>query len=332
MNQIKTLMLAVACMAGGSAVQAQEVARTVVVEHFTNTYCSVCASRNPGFYANLWAQPGILHIAYHPSAPYPSCTLNQHNVTENNDRTNYYGVYGSTPRLVIQGDVVAASANYSDAAIFAAASGQTSPFAMSVSVSAAGSDSVRIMVTVKKVAASSLTSVSLYGALVEDTLFFSAPNGELRSYDVFRKSLWSSGLFGITLPAGVGDSVVFTQKHKLHGDWIAGAMYAMAMMQDGSKDILQAARSGTLPALAGMPVMAAATQPTIKPNPAAGYITLTGVPAYPCRITIFDVTGRRHRDAVVERPGTNIPISDLPAGNYLLYIDRSAVALPFTRN
>ena len=95
-----------------------QVPKKVIVEHFTNTVCSVCASKNPGFYTNLKNQQGVIHLAVHPSSPYTSCILSKHNVSENDARTNYYGVYGATPRLAIQGVVIASNANYSSAAIF----------------------------------------------------------------------------------------------------------------------------------------------------------------------------------------------------------------------
>ncbi len=53
--------------------------QSVLVEHFTNTLCSICASRNPGFYQNLQSQQDVLHIAYHPSSPYAACVLNKQN-------------------------------------------------------------------------------------------------------------------------------------------------------------------------------------------------------------------------------------------------------------
>tara|TARA_B110000285_G_C15096412_1_gene602244 strand:+ start:1583 stop:1825 length:243 start_codon:yes stop_codon:yes gene_type:complete len=78
------------------------VVKKVLVEHFTYTRCSVCASRNTGFITNLNAQSDVVHISYHPSSPYSNCQFNQYNLQENDDRTKYYGVFGSTPRLVIQ--------------------------------------------------------------------------------------------------------------------------------------------------------------------------------------------------------------------------------------
>jgi hypothetical protein len=34
-----------------------QVTKKIIVEHFTNTKCSVCASRNPGFHTNLNVNP-----------------------------------------------------------------------------------------------------------------------------------------------------------------------------------------------------------------------------------------------------------------------------------
>ena len=36
-----------------------QVERTVIVEHFTNTRCGICAFRNPAFYENLNNQENV---------------------------------------------------------------------------------------------------------------------------------------------------------------------------------------------------------------------------------------------------------------------------------
>jgi hypothetical protein len=56
-----------------------QVAKKTIVEHFTNTKCSICASRNPGFHTNLNANPAIQSISIHPSSPYSTCFLSQQN-------------------------------------------------------------------------------------------------------------------------------------------------------------------------------------------------------------------------------------------------------------
>ncbi len=64
----------------------------VVVEHFTNTRCGICASRNPAFKENVANHPKVLSITIHPSRPYSSCELHKHNPGDNDSRTNYYDI------------------------------------------------------------------------------------------------------------------------------------------------------------------------------------------------------------------------------------------------
>lgn len=70
MKKLSVLVL----LLSGLTVFAQQVPKKVLVAHFTNTRCSVCASRNPGFFNNLDNQNNgdLIHIAYHPSRPYNS--------------------------------------------------------------------------------------------------------------------------------------------------------------------------------------------------------------------------------------------------------------------
>ena len=145
-----------------------QVPQKAVVEHFTNTNCGVCSSRNPGFYTNLNAQPNVLHLAVHPSAPYASCLLYQQNTVANNARTNYYGVFGSTPRLVINGNVISSSANYSSPAIFTPYLGLTSPASIRIVQEKFATDSIRSTIIVKTEAVNTLGALSLFVALAED--------------------------------------------------------------------------------------------------------------------------------------------------------------------
>ena len=95
MKYIFTLLFATTIMFSSYS----QVEKTVVVEHFTNTKCGICASKNPAFYDVLNDYPNVLHIAYHPSSPYSTCAFSMHNHAENDARANYYGVYGPTPQF-----------------------------------------------------------------------------------------------------------------------------------------------------------------------------------------------------------------------------------------
>ncbi len=170
-----------------------------VVEHFTNTKCGICTNRNPGFYSNLNSTSGVLHLSIHPSAPYATCALSQQNTVDNNAHTNYYGVYGSTPRLVINGDVISTSANYSASSLFTPYLGLTSSFSLKSSQTLVGTDSVRSTIVIKKAAASTTTTASLFIDLAEDTVFFNGGNGEVTHYNVLRKSPSTASGITVTL-------------------------------------------------------------------------------------------------------------------------------------
>lgn len=294
-----------------------QVTKNVIVEHFTNTYCSICASRNPGFYANRVQFPQVIHITYHPSAPYAACPLNQHNKPENDARTNYYGIYGATPRLVIQGKVLASSVNYNDASIFQSELGQTTAFDVSTTVSPSGGNSIVVIVKVKKVAASTLSSLQLYAALAEDTLFFNAANGETKHYDVFRKSVWGAPM-NIAALVNIGDSVVYTQTLTLNTIWNANRIYAIAMLQDQNKEIVQVAKSLNLK---GATTIVSASQTTgvvIYPNPTKGIITIN-VKA-PATIRVNNTVGKTVKNMKQYNASVGYDFSHLPAGIYSVEI------------
>jgi hypothetical protein len=290
-----------------------QAVKKVIAEHFTNTYCSVCASRNPGFYNNLWKYPQVLHIAYHPSSPYIACPLSQHNKPENDDRTNFYGVYGSTPRIVIQGSVIPSSANYTDTNLFVSQLGQTTPFEVKVSLEQVSVTTLAVKAVVKKVAASTLTALDIYGALTEDTLFFTASNGETKHYDVFRKAVWGSNPISIAVPAAVGDSTVSTQTITINSEWSLSRLHATVILQDAAKAVVQAERSGNVGGNLGMPM---ATQTiSLYPNPAKNALFLTGVQGKYTNAIITNISGK----ALLNLPAADtINISSLSSGLYFL--------------
>ena len=207
-----------------------QVEKKVLVEHFTNTYCSICASRNPGLYTNLNNNPDVLHIAIHPSKPYRVCELYLHNTVENDERTNFYGVLGSTPRIVIQGDVVSGGTNYSSSNIFNGYKEQTSSFSVNVTTVISDDDSLVAKIRIRAEEANTIQSLNLYAPAVEDTIFFDAPNGEKEHFDVLRKVIINRSISN--LPQTKGDSIVLYARVEKHSEWDKNQMYVMAILQD----------------------------------------------------------------------------------------------------
>jgi len=269
-----------------------QVPKTVVVEHFTNTRCSICASRNPGFYNNLENHPDIIHIAYHPSSPYSTCVLNNHNVSENDDRTKYYNIYGSTPKFTIQGDNIPSSQNVSNPSLFTPYTGQTSPMSISMTHEKFGSDSMQVRVVIKTEATHSLSNSRLFVALVEDTIAYVAPNGENFHYDVFRKALTNIEGDALTLPANVGDSLIFEFSSGNNIDWIFKRMYALAILQDGgTKEVIQSSKTNSEPT--GSPVGIAESileNIGISPNPAQDVLNIKSEVSID-KVTFYSLTG-----------------------------------------
>ena len=188
--------------------------RQIVIEHFTNTKCSICASRNPGFYAVLANYPQVIHIAYHPSAPYSQCYFSLQNPTENDGRTNFYNTYGSTPDYFLNGKQLPAANPAMNNTTLDTVLNQFSPVEVIATEEVIGTDSVKVRVVVKTTGATSLSTIKLFVAVAENPINYTGSNGESVHHDVFRKALTDivGNLFA--LPA-LNDSVVYEFGYKI---------------------------------------------------------------------------------------------------------------------
>jgi hypothetical protein len=296
-----------------------QVPQKVVVEHFTNTVCSVCASRNPGFYTNLNNQTDVLHVAIHPSAPYASCVLNQQNKVENDARTRYYGIYGSTPRFVIQGNVVPSSTNINVQALFDPYLLLTSPLTIRVAISESSATELMATIVVKTVATHSLGSLLLTASAVEETLNYVSPNGEQVQHDVFRKSFFDVLGKSFMAPVSIGDSLIFTATVSKKNEWAFNQLYALVMVQDStSKNVIQAERSPLLVTTTGL----SEAQPGIGrlyPNPVQTQLFIKLNQPIITQVQLFDITGNKVMQQLIHN-NSSIDISALPNGLYLVVL------------
>ena len=104
MKKLYLLLFAILTICGISEAQSS-AKRYILVEHFTNSRCSVCASRNPDLFAVIDDYPDdVHHISYHPPIPYLDCIFYQANPEGNSDRAGYYGVNG-TPVAYMLGEL-----------------------------------------------------------------------------------------------------------------------------------------------------------------------------------------------------------------------------------
>lgn len=302
-----------------------QVERTIVVEHFTNSRCGICANRNPAFYTNLDNHPGILHLSVHPSAPYSNCVLHQHNPSENDARTNYYNVYGGTPRLVIQGDVISAGANYGAATLFDPFEDQMSDVSISIYQTKAD-NLLSTDVVIKAVADNDYGSAHLLLAAVEELVEYNAPNGENEHRDVFRKTLdgGAQGL-AVDIPAVAGDSIVISASTMADSEWVFEEMYVMAILQDAAtKEVYQAGASDPSDntPLTNTEEIVALTGLKIFPNPAQERLQISLQDENRSTVSLLDGQGRRLLQTVFQSQ-TELNIAALPAGLYWLEITTS---------
>jgi hypothetical protein len=329
---MKKITLIATLLTSSLQITSAQVTQKIVVEHFTNTVCSVCANRNPGFFTNLNSQTGIIHLAVHPSSPYSSCLLNQHNITENDARTTYYGIYGSTPRLVIQGAAVPASANYSSASIFTPYQSQTSPASLRIVQTKFGNDSIRSQIIVKTEATNSLGTLSLFVALAEDTIFYSSPNGETEHYDVFRKAITSTSGMSINLPANVGDSAVYTFTSLANSAWVFSRIYTMAILQDSSsKTVVQAeavlANSNTLTTGIDNSNFSDMASTVFYAANAKALTILQTNSTSSTNLVIYDNFGRIVANEAILSDRAVIDVSNLPAAVYIYALKTRGIIL-----
>lgn len=330
MHLIKYILTMITIFAVESAIA--QVSKTIVVEHFTNTRCGICASKNPGLYENLAGHPEILHLAIHPSSPYANCLLHLHNPAENDGRTNYYGVYGGTPRLVMQGEPQSVGINFNSPAIFDPFEGQTTPFSMSIKEYRIGDDSVRAELTIKTISTTSRNEAAIFLAYAEDTVFYSAPNGENTHHDVFRMAFTGVGGTTVDLPAP-GDSAVMAYTIEMNGEWDPDRMYVIGILQDElTKEVLQAAKTTEVEYLSFL--APADKQGKLRiapfPNPASTYTTLNGVSGH---VRLYTLDGKLVQDIDAGDRGTDLELAleDLQPGVYIIRHNAGSSLLTIAR-
>lgn len=312
-----TICTVLSCLAFSFSVSAQ-TPRKVIIEHFTNTYCSICASKNPTFYNTLEDYADVLHIAYHPSSPYPQCYFNQQNEEENDARTTYYSVYGSTPRIVIEGKAISSSTPLLNTAVLDTFLNKNAAFSIEVNQVMLNMDSMTVEIKVKRVAVSDATSLAIYGAVSEDTIYYSAANGEDVHYDVFRKQLFPAEGASIDLP-NIGDSVLLTSGYQINSSWDVNLLSANVMIHDAAtKKILNMERASDYSVASGIPEGGAPAQIfSIVSNPVNEVLHLV-VSKTVTQIEILNAVGQKQITRAPAGETELVDVTGLPAGVYFV--------------
>lgn len=291
-----------------------QVSKTSIVEHFTNTSCSICAANNPSILSNLSANPLVLNIRFHPSSPYSNDFFNQQNKTENDDRTKFYGIYGSTPKVVLNGTSIAYNTLNTALPPLATA---TSNFKISVQQVKVNADSFNVITIIKKVAADTSKNAFLFVGAIEDTVFQTTNNGETKHLNVFRKSLTKINGNAISLPSAVGDSIVISHFYKANSSWQVRKMHSIGILQYANKTVINSAKSvNTALNLSSIFEIHNTEKAVLAfPNPTNGIITIKENMK---SLEVYDYQGKLLKEFKNLTANQAIDISRLNKGIYIL--------------
>lgn len=326
MTQTKLILTSLIIIA--SVVTKAQIPKTNIVEHFTNSNCSICANQNPGIYTTLGNNPSVLHITYHPSSPYASCVFSMANPIENDARTNFYNIYGGTPRLIVNG-VSTTTANLSSTLTNISTS--MTNFYINATQQFITTDSILVKVVVKKIATDTTTQAHLFVGAKQDTVNQTTGNGESIHQDVFRKGLTSMSGDMITLPTTINDSTLYTFSYKVGPTWNANQMKSIAILQHTStKAVINAAESVNLISIPTSVVEHQLLNTIIFPNPGREKLNINSLNAY-THYNILTMEGKY----IIKKTMLNntIDINTLPIGQYILQLKSSKEikSIPFSK-
>jgi len=311
-----TFSLAVCCLFPEVYSQAKKY---VLLEHFTNSRCINCASRNPVFYNLIDDYPqDVHHIAYHPPIPYSNCIFYQANMAENNARTSFYNVAG-TPTAMLNGAPVSSGSQILPASALANALTLTSPVQLLVTETSGTNRTATIQIfTHGSVPAG---SYKLYAAVVEKDVDYTSPNtGATQHFDVFRTMLPSINGIPVTLEQS-GGSITEVFNYSIASGWNADQIYVVAFVQNTTtKAILNSGtRFDSFVLSAGEPRSQTAS---VQPNPATGIAVAYIGEDRAESLEIFAINGQRIAVSFENQQvgGVSFSLAGLPKGIYVLKI------------
>jgi len=264
----------------------------LLIEHFTNSNCSTCASRNPALF-NLIGQAqyadDVHHVTVHPMFPFQNCVFYQANKPENAAWTALYPIQG-TPTLVLNGATQSPSNPLLSVSKLQTYLNQTSP--LHVKVTETGPNAARMVtVTTKALDEIPAGDYKIFVAILEKTVNQTTGNGESVHRNVFRKMLTAVSGDDFTVPAA-GQLATFNYEYSILGTWNPDEVYVLAFVKDvTTKQVLN---SGTRfdPVLSSTQDLAP-MQVQITPNPVSDFAWIDLADDVPQQLEVFASNGQR---------------------------------------
>lgn len=211
------LLLTTVCLA--LSVQAQQVPKKPLIEHFTQASCPPCASQNPTMYntLNTFGASNYVKLTYQTSWP-GFDPMNLAYPAGPNDRRTIHGVTG-VPNATLNGGPTGAPNTVVTSSTLNTAAAQMSDLEMTATHSYGTGRNINVEIKIKNVGANTITAGKrLISAMTEKEInYASAPgtNGETDFFyvvrDMYNAATGASATTGTTLPAmNAGDSISYT--------------------------------------------------------------------------------------------------------------------------
>ena len=316
----KLFSLSIALLLGATLTAQESAKKYLLIEHFTNSNCPPCASRNPAFY-NLITQAqyadDLHHISVHPMFPYPQCVFYQANTVENTAWTGLYPISG-TPTIVLNGATQSPSNPIITEAKLQTFLNQTSPLYLEVTES--GPNNARQAHIKAKVLGDVPTgNYKLFVAIAEKTVNQQTPNGETVHRNVFRKMLTAVEGNDFAVPA-IGQSSEYDFNYTIPATWNASEVYVLAFV----KEVLtkQVLNSGTRfdPVLSGTEEILSSSL-KIVPNPVSEVAKVQLEEDAVLNVDLYTIDGKRSTVNIENQNGAlELSTQTLAPGIYLLKI------------
>lgn len=187
---MKRNLLAVLAIATSSLAFAQ-VAKTPMIEHFTQASCGPCASQNPAMKATLDAFGTANYVKVSHQTSWPGVDpMNAAFPAGPDVRRNYYGVTG-VPNTSLNGGSPGAPNTIVTASTLASAAQQTTPYDITVTQTWPDANSIIVNIDVENVTGSAISDADrIFVTMVENEVDYgTAPgsNGETVFYNVMRQ-------------------------------------------------------------------------------------------------------------------------------------------------
>ena len=289
-----------------------QTTRKVVVEHFTNTRCSICSIKNPALFTLLDDNPDVIHLSIHPSSPYSNCLFSQHNPSENDARTQFYGIYGSTPRVVVAGTVIPSQSPMLNQEQLDEQVDAMSDYSIQVNQFYGSNETIEVKVKIERLSGVPSDDDMIYVVLAEKEVNYNAPNGEDLHHDVFRMELENMDLPMME----IGEVLEYTYSYTAHSDWVIDEVFTLAIIQNSSnKKVLQAEESELVSGITGINFsQTEELSHLVYPNPFTQEINIQSEQDYKS-IIIYNLFGQKVLEST---SSTIIDASELRKGIYLL--------------